>query len=294
MRDREDAPKGRQRRQHLPNVQASAATSAASGSEPSAVSDGSRFAPPLWAVLAQPSAARASRSGKGEPVEGVLAGRVGEGTGQPDAHTLTTSTDTDTAAATATAADTASPAVAGKAPASQTVAITTVDGPTDLGYGGYSWKVWYNMAAASGAAGWVIQEVRASLSTSGAASRIAWYHYWEAWEVEKGKKVTVWQDKALDDNDDLYYSSPAAMKTKGENKFVGVVKFYEGALPADFKKNNPNTIAGILHSTTTKPPFWDGTGTAHNITATWDDTGKATKSSVTAVAGATTLKGKPP
>ena len=32
--------------------------------------------------------------------------------------------------------------------------------------------------------------------------------------------------------------------------------------PAHFKKNNPRTLAGILHSTAKKPGFWDGSGTA--------------------------------
>ena len=35
-------------------------------------------------------------------------------------------------------------------------------------------------------------------------------------------------------------------------------------MPADFIKQNPNTRAEDLHSTTTKPAFWDGTGTVHN------------------------------
>ena len=131
----------------------------------------------------------------------------------------------------------------------------------------------------------------ATLDGPGASTKT--YHFWEAWEVEAGKKVTVWQDKGLDKNDDEYYVPPAHTKKKGSNKVVGAVKFYEGALPADFKKNNPSTLAGILHSTTTQPPFWDGSGTAHNITATWDDTGAAKVSDVEAQAGATRLKGTP-
>src|SRR5208337_1426680 len=267
MHDRENVPEGEQKRRRASNAQSGAAALTDSSSESPGVSDRSRFQPPLWAMLAQSSPSHDFRSGKGEPVEGVLAGNGSADSVQQDAQALTT--------------DTPSAVVAGKARISQTVAISTVDGPNDLGYGGCSWKVWYSMASASGAAGWVIQEVTASFSTSGATMRSNSYHYWEAWEVEKGKKVTVLLDKGLDDNDDLYYCAPAAKKTKGENKLLGVVKFYEGPLPADFKTNNPSTIAGILHSTTTKPPFWDGTGTTHNITATWDDTGSAPTPSVT-------------
>jgi hypothetical protein len=31
--------------------------------------------------------------------------------------------------------------------------------------------------------------------------------------------------------------------------------------------------AGGLRATTTQPPFWDGTGTDHNLAVTWDCTG---------------------
>jgi hypothetical protein len=48
--------------------------------------------------------------------------------------------------------------------------------------------------------------------------------------------------------------------TKGEITYVGKAKFFEGPLPPDFKKNNPDTIAGILDSTTKKPDSWDGVG----------------------------------
>lgn len=180
---------------------------------------------------------------------------------------------------------------AGKSPASQAVDITTVAGPKDLGSGGFRWSVWFGIGAPAGAAGWVVQEINATLDGPGASTKS--FHFWEAWEVEAGKKVTVWQDKGLDSNDDEYYVAPATTKKKGTNKVVGAVKFYEGPLPADFKKNNPSTLAGILHSTTTQPGFWDGSGTAHNITATWDDTGAAKVSNVEAQAGATRLKGTP-
>ena len=212
---------------------------------------------------------RAAIAGKGTPVaDGILLGHSGDvqraGGGGP---------------------------AAGKAPVSQAVDITTVAGPKDLGSGGFQWSVWFSIGAAAAAAGWVVQEINATLDGPAASTKT--YHFWEAWEVEAGKKVTVWQDKGLDKNDDEYYVPPAHTKKKGTNKVVGAVKFYEGALPADFKKNNPSTLAGILHSTTTQPPFWDGSGTAHNITATWDDTGAAKVSNVEAQAGATRLKGTP-
>lgn len=170
---------------------------------------------------------------------------------------------------------------------SQAVSISTVHGPKDTGRGGFEWKVWFSLAAAAANAGWVIQEVSVTKSSG------ATYHFWEAWEVEKGKKVTVWQDKGLDDNDDLYYMPPQTAGTKGSIVVKGKVKFYEGPLPADFVKNNASTLAGILHSTTSKPSFWDGSGTAHDITSVWDDTVAPPTHRVDATAGGTTLVGTP-
>jgi hypothetical protein len=53
---------------------------------------------------------------------------------------------------------------------------------------------------------------------------------------------------------------------------MGVAKFFEGNLPPTFRKQNPDTRAEDLFSSIIKPPFWDGTGTARNLTVTWDCT----------------------
>jgi len=169
----------------------------------------------------------------------------------------------------------------------QNPGITTVCGPKDLGCGGFDWKVWFDLPEAAGKDGWVIQEITASYDTAkpdGTTDFKKTYHYWEAWEVKAGKRVTVWQDQALDDNDDQYFS-PSRPGTKGTTKVVGKAKFAEGPLSADFKTNNPDTTAGILHSTTTQPGCWDGTGTRHDISSTWDCTGAVKSSTVTGKAG---------
>jgi hypothetical protein len=117
-----------------------------------------------------------------------------------------------------------------------------VSGPKDLGCGGFDWKVWFDVPNAAGKDGWVIQEITASfdvLNPDGSTNFKKTYHYWEAWEVKVGKKVTVWQDQSLDNNDDQYFSS-SRPGTKGTIKYVGKAKFFEGPLPADFKKNNPD------------------------------------------------------
>ena len=157
---------------------------------------------------------------------------------------------------------------------SQTPVVTPVAAPTDLNCGGNQWKVWFNLPEKTCNGGWIIQEINYTIDRkrkNGTTLQNKVYHYWEAWEVEKCKKATVWQDKGLDDNDDSYTDSPSP-GSKGTYTTVGKVKFYEGSLPPDFKTNNPLTLAGILHSTTTKPAFWDGTGATHNLTSTWDCT----------------------
>ena len=151
--------------------------------------------------------------------------------------------------------------------------IITISGPTDLGCGGFEWKIWFELPEAAGQSGWIIQEITATFDieqADGSRSKTT-HHYWEAWEVEKAKKVTVCQDKGLNHYDDNYHTT-SFPGTKGKIEAVGKAKFYECALPSDFKTNNPNTLAGILHATTNKPYFWDGSGTDHNITNTWDCT----------------------
>lgn len=152
--------------------------------------------------------------------------------------------------------------------------VSPLGPPVDNKCGGNEWKVWFNLPEVTCNGGWIVQEVKYSIDSkrqNGTVISNETYHFWEAWEVEKCKKVTVWQDKRRDDNDDSYtdLSSP---NTKGSYITIGKLKFYEGPLPPDFKQNNRLTLAGILHSTTTKPGFWDGSGATHNLTSTWDCT----------------------
>lgn len=171
--------------------------------------------------------------------------------------------------------------------ATQNPKITTIDNPKDLGCGGMDWKVWFDIPDAAGKDGWVIQEITVSYdikNADGSTNFKKSYHFWEAWEVKAGKKATVWQDQGLDDNDDRF-SDQSRPGTKGTSKTIGKAKFFEGPLPADFKTNNPDTVAGILHSTINKPACWDGSGTDHNVETNWDCTGAVKSSKVTGKAG---------
>ncbi len=60
--------------------------------------------------------------------------------------------------------------------------------------------------------------------------------------------------------------------TADVDTFLGKARFYEGTLPADFIRKNGETLAEDRRSTTTQPPFWDGTGTDHNLSVAWDCT----------------------
>jgi hypothetical protein len=165
---------------------------------------------------------------------------------------------------------------------SQDVTVTPVAAAKDLGRGGFEWNVWFSIPMRATNDGWVIQEIDADAKitkSDGTVDREI-YHFWEAWELKKGKKVTVWQDQALDTNDDSYYTGPRPAGSKGKDVTYGKVRFFEGPLPADFKTNNPATVAGILHSSTTKPPFWSGTMTKHDLISEWDDSVAPPKTSI--------------
>jgi hypothetical protein len=156
---------------------------------------------------------------------------------------------------------------------SQNVTVAPIVTAKDLGRGGFSWKVWFSIPSPATQDGWMIQEIvaDAKITEGDGTKRTESYHFWEAWEVKQGKTVTIYQDQALDDNDDIYYTPSRKAGSKGVDKTVGKVKFYEGPLPSDFKTNNPSTVAGILNSSATEPPYWDGSGAAHNLTCKWDD-----------------------
>jgi hypothetical protein len=159
-------------------------------------------------------------------------------------------------------------------PPDQVPTVVPIGKPVDLGCGGSTWKVWFNLPKKTCKGGWVVQEVKFTIDRrkkDGSVLLQQTFHFWEAWEVKPCKDKTVWQDQKLDTNDDEYRDS-SVPNSKGSHVTVGTVKFYEGPLPGDFKQNNPKTLAGILHSTTTKPGFWDGSGAAHNVTSTWDCT----------------------
>ena len=177
------------------------------------------------------------------------------------------------------------PSAGAVAPSAQNPSIRTLyGGPADLGCGGVEWLVEFQLPRPAEADGWVIQQVTRSYDIRKPDGSVADPRlnapkapFWEAWPVKKGATRTANRYDATDDGRtyDDSFDQPPRPALKGEFKVVAVVKFYEVALPSTFVKHNPLTRAVDLPSTTTRPDFWDGTGTARNLTVTWDCTNPA-------------------
>jgi len=176
------------------------------------------------------------------------------------------------------------PIRAGGAPAvvSQNPKINSLYGdPKDLGCGGMRWLVEFELSASAGADGWIIQQIDRSYdirnpdgSVSSPQLNADKRTYWEAWPIRKGATNTANRYDATDEGvtyDDSF-DQPRRPGTKGTFKVIGLVKFFEGDLPLSFRKQNPDTKAEDLFSSIVKPLSWDGTGTVHNLTVTWDCT----------------------
>ena len=159
---------------------------------------------------------------------------------------------------------------------------TLYGGPKDLGCGGVEWLVEFQLPQKAAADGWIIQQVSRSYDIRLRNGKVAdpklnapKTTFWEAWPVKKGATMTTNRNNATADGrtyDDTF-DQPTRPNLKGTFKVVALAKFYEVALPATFKKQNPLTRAADLPSTIVRPDFWDGTGTVHNLTVTWDCTG---------------------
>jgi hypothetical protein len=164
---------------------------------------------------------------------------------------------------------------------------TLYGGPKDLGCGGVEWLVEFKLPRKAEGDGWIIQQILRSYDIREADGSVADANlnapkvtFWEAWPVKKGAIITSNRYDATDDGRtyDDSFDQPERPNLKGEFKVIGLVKFYEVALPSTFVKQNLQTRAEDLLSTTVRPDFWDGTGTIHNLTITWDCTDPKNKS----------------
>jgi outer membrane protein OmpA-like peptidoglycan-associated protein len=174
---------------------------------------------------------------------------------------------------------------------------TLYDGPTDLGGGGFEWLVEFKLPDPSEHYGWIVQQVTRTFDIKTAdGNKVPLRNiptYWEAWPVRKGARLTSSRfDPTADGRTyDDSFDHEAIPETRGWIQIIGLVKFYETDLPKGFRNNNAKTQAQSLYSTTTKPDFWDGTGTLHNLWAFWDSTPGNKTANILAQAGPQLLNG---
>jgi hypothetical protein len=155
------------------------------------------------------------------------------------------------------------------------------DSPTDKTCGEMEWLVEFVLPEPAQGNGWIVQQVTRTYDIRKGDGSVmdpklnrTQPTFWEGWAVQKGATYTQTRYlKQLDGRtyDDVF-DQPSRGLYKGTFKVEALAKFFQVELPSDFRQNNPATPAKTLHSTTTKPPFWDDTGTGRTLIVTWDCT----------------------
>jgi hypothetical protein len=135
--------------------------------------------------------------------------------------------------------------------------------------GGITWLVNFALPVPAATDGWVVQEIMYSVDVTGPGATAVQDHYWEGFWFPAGSTGHVCVNALSDDS---YGRGPSKSGTTGTATWIGKAKFYEGTLPGDFMRDAEplKSPAGVLRYTRTQPAFWDGTGTAHDLTITWD------------------------
>ena len=157
---------------------------------------------------------------------------------------------------------------------------------------GFIWGVQFHLPEAAKNDGHIIQHIYQYQkgTTSGGDAIDQGLHYWEAWKVMKGSTTPVEsmtvataigkQNLPVNSIDDYKFHRPMndifykqfTAGNEGLYFIYGSAGFYEGSLPSDFIKNNSQTGALQLLSTTTKPPFWKPGGTQRAVSYEFDFT----------------------
>ncbi len=164
----------------------------------------------------------------------------------------------------------------------------TISGPTQTDCGGFKWVIQWLLDAGSPKGGWVAQHVKVTADIQDCKGNkiplpnASWWPLWEAWKINKGKKVTTYAETG-DFEDDTYAMPSRGDCTKGTITIEGSADFYEDlTLPPAFKVTN-KLPTGILPSTQTDPKLTGGSGAiSHTLTATWNCCeGKVKKTTIT-------------
>lgn len=151
--------------------------------------------------------------------------------------------------------------------------IKNIEGPTNLVCGGYKWAVQFILKIASPKGGYFVQEVTIKRKINKECPteyKDIDITYYEAWPVNAGKTNTTYAGLGFTHDD--VFMMPSMPQSEGNTDMTGTIKFFENiTLPADFKERNPQTYAGILASSKTKPAFWDATDALdHDLDSDWD------------------------
>jgi hypothetical protein len=146
--------------------------------------------------------------------------------------------------------------------------IHSVEGPTlePNRLGSYIWRVFFELPQPANGDGYIIQKVfrySEDLETNQLVPQSP--PYWELWPVRAGQTFTEdhLSGGAWDDSYQFQYLSRNIKH--GRNCHRGIARFYEGPLPPEFGSRE---IAGQMIET--RPAIWNGQGTQHDATATWD------------------------
>ena len=141
-----------------------------------------------------------------------------------------------------------------KSKTKQQLSYNTVSG----GQGSATWFVQWKLSEKSQKGGWIVQQITLTDSTGKQVMT-----YWEAWQVEAGKQSTIYQDMGIQ-QDDIFSTGIFPHWTVSAS-----ARFYEGlGLPDTFIKDNRNTTAGDLRSTTIDPRL-STNGATDPVDRTW-------------------------
>jgi hypothetical protein len=139
--------------------------------------------------------------------------------------------------------------------------------------GAAHWLVEFGLPTAAAQSGWMIQHisVTSNVRNRDNTPNTQFSHQYEFWEP-----FPVAQNATSSRVRDNFQTTGYGQNTSGTHTTIGKVKFYQGTLPPNMFFRNDAELSRYGETgplTRTRPPFWDDTGTDHNLTLEWDCTG---------------------
>ncbi len=155
------------------------------------------------------------------------------------------------------------------------VTVAPLPGAVVTQCGGADWRVAFRLARPSGRGGYIVQQVEEHRDLAGcdgaAGGATLQATYWAAWEVLPRQRIFTARLRDEVAFDDAYVEANHANQG-GSIDVLGTVRFFEDvALPPDMVAFNPDTRAGRLPSTTTRPKFFTSLGASyHDLAVAWN------------------------